>query len=106
MAFTLGGMVGLLWGGIAVDHFGSVALLGGAGALAVVAVVQSIWSVQNQRSRHPGAAKLTPGATSTILSKPPPQLEHESCSRELEARGGSADSTDFAGRDVDGARVA
>jgi predicted MFS family arabinose efflux permease len=53
MAFTLGGMVGLLWGGIAVDHFGSVALLGGAGALAVVAVVQSIWSLQNQRSRRP-----------------------------------------------------
>ena len=53
MAFTLGGMVGLLWGGIAVDHFGPVALLGGAGALAVLAVVQWIWSVQNQRSRNP-----------------------------------------------------
>jgi predicted MFS family arabinose efflux permease len=53
MAFTLGGMVGLLWGGVAVDHFGPVALLGSAGALAVVAVAQAIWSVQNQRSRHP-----------------------------------------------------
>ena len=53
MAFTLGGMVGLLWAGIAVDHFGSVALLGGAGALAVIAVVQWMWSVQNQRSGNP-----------------------------------------------------
>ena len=52
MAFTLGSMLGLLWGGIAVDHFGSVALLGGAGALAVVTVVQSIWTARNRRRRQ------------------------------------------------------
>jgi MFS family permease len=53
MAFTLGGMVGQLWGGIAVDRFGPVALLGGAGALAVVAVAQLTWSVLNRRSERP-----------------------------------------------------
>lgn len=45
-AFTLGGMVGLLWGGIAVDRFGPAGLLGGAGALAAIAAVQSIWTVR------------------------------------------------------------
>jgi MFS family permease len=39
MAFTLGTPLGAIWGGAAVDHFGLVVLLAGAGLLALVSFV-------------------------------------------------------------------
>jgi predicted MFS family arabinose efflux permease len=42
MAFTLSFPLGSLWGGLAIDRFGVRALLGGAAALALIAVVSTL----------------------------------------------------------------
>jgi predicted MFS family arabinose efflux permease len=46
MAFTLGNAIGQLWGGIALDRFGVMSLVGGAIVLVVLAV--TVWSLAHR----------------------------------------------------------
>jgi len=50
MAFTLGSAVGQLWGGIALDRFGVMSLVGGAIVLVVLAV--TVWSLAHRLARQ------------------------------------------------------
>ncbi len=54
MAFTIGGAVGQVWGGFALDRFGMLSLLGGALVLGVLSISLLVSShpraVQEQRT--------------------------------------------------------
>ena len=50
MAFTLGTPLGALWGGVVVDRYGLVAMVGGAVLLAVISII--IWILTHYQSEH------------------------------------------------------
>jgi predicted MFS family arabinose efflux permease len=53
MAFTLGAMLGQLWGGAAVDQFGPAALVGGAALLGLVGAVIALMPAQGHDDQLP-----------------------------------------------------